>query len=350
MKLLEDQNNDEEEELIGDGNYIDEPEIDKKQLSPDFKYWAKKYQDYLLSEKNNWTAIKYVKDLKISACDYVPSTTHFSFKMWTVSIKPIILLFVIFLLLKYFIYDVPYILIYVLIPMIFYLKLNKMVVFVPRKVKILRSVTTMNANSAKIASFITDAKIRKTYDSMHVNIAHAADKDSNGEAFIWIEYYKVPHSYQENITEPKDLPALFWKYKCLHFSDESLTHFIIRKGEKWDEWIIIIPFVENPDESLVYYYSEFGINSSNLGVWQDNHQFIQYMQDKRFEFLHDLKQYWNKQNRNVNQIIVKDVAEKNKILIPLMNCLKKQREEKWLLMRDQWFYGKNLFMSQQLIA
>lgn len=28
----------EEEELIGDGNYIDEPENDKKEISPEFKY------------------------------------------------------------------------------------------------------------------------------------------------------------------------------------------------------------------------------------------------------------------------------------------------------------------------
>ena len=303
-------NQEEEEELIGDGNYIDEPEIDKKQLSPEFKYCAKKYQDYLLSEKNNWTAIKYVKDLKISACDFIPSSTHFSLKMWKIVIKPIFVLLIAFLLLKYFLYDISELWFVVFIPLIIYLRISKMVIIIPRKSKMLRSVTAMNWNSAKIASFLTDAKIRKSFDTMHVNIAHAADKDSNGEAFIWIEYFKVPPSNNENLIEPKDLPVLFWKYKWLHFSDESLTHFIIRKGEKWDEWFIIIPFVENPDESLVYYYSEFAVNPSTLGVCQDNPLFIQYMQEKRFELLCDLKQFWNKQNRNKNQIVVKEVEKR----------------------------------------
>lgn len=97
-----------------------------------------------MSEKNNWTAIKYVKDLKISACDFIPGSTQFSLKMWKVLIKPIFLLLVAFFLVEYFLYDISEIWLAVFIPIIIYLRIGKMVVLVPRKSKMLRSVTTMN--------------------------------------------------------------------------------------------------------------------------------------------------------------------------------------------------------------
>lgn len=92
------------------------------------------------------------------------------------------------------------------------------------------------------------------------------------------------------------------KFKCLHYSDESLTHFIIRKGEKWDEAFIIIPFVENPDQSLVYYYSGFATKPSHIKAAEGDHKFIQYLQEKRFEILLDLKHYCSKQDRELQKV------------------------------------------------
>ena len=78
-----------------------------------------------------------------------------------------------------------------------------------------------------------------------------------------------------------------------------MTQFIVKKAEKWDECFVIIPFSDNPDESLVYYYSEFGTKESHLkGVTEDENM-VKYLQTKRFEFLLDLKHHCSKQAKVV---------------------------------------------------
>jgi hypothetical protein len=90
---------------------------------------------------------------------------------------------------------------------------GKMNFTTPRKTSLLRGVITVNASSSTVVSFLTDLKMRKSFDSMHVNLAHAADADSNGESFISIEHFKVPPSMNENLEEPKELPTVFMRFK-----------------------------------------------------------------------------------------------------------------------------------------
>jgi hypothetical protein len=80
-----------------------------------------------------------------------------------------------------------------------------------------------------------------------------------------------------------------------------MTHFIIRKADKFDECFVIIPFIENPDESLVYYYSEFATKESHLkGICEDP-DMAKYLQIKRFEFLLDLKYHCSKQSKIIHK-------------------------------------------------
>lgn len=225
---------------------------------------------------------------------------------------PLVIVVIAFFLIKFFIFSLPIFLILVPVGYVFNLKKNDMVIKSKREAKMLRGVTTMSASSSTIANYITDVKLRKTYDTLHVNLAHAADDDASGETFISIEHYKVPPSNNENIVEPTELPVVFMKYKCLHFSDETLTHFIIRKTELWDECFVIIPFIENPDESLVYFYSEFNTSPTHVTKDRENYEFMYYLQEKRFEFLLDLKHFCSQQMRqqSTNQGLVK-VSKEN---------------------------------------
>lgn len=136
---------------------------------------------------------------------------------------------------------------------------------------------------------------------MHLNLVHASDESSKGGSFICIEHYKPPSFNDEDSQVQEITPKIFMKFKCLHYSDESMTHFIVKKGEKWDECFIIIPFIENPDESLVYYYSGFATNSNHVKEFHQNHKCLDYLQEKRFDFLSDLKQYCSKQSRIINK-------------------------------------------------
>lgn len=176
---------------------------------------AKKYQDHLLSEKNHWVVLKYVKDMKISAAGFEPMVKKFSLKKWDVLILPVTLLFVVTFIIKLVIWDVWLGYAIMIVPFVVYdqKRRGKMSFTTPRKTSLLRGVITAGANSSTIASFITDVKIRKSFDSMHLNLAHAADADSNGESFISIEHFKVPPSMDENLEDPKELPTVFMRFK-----------------------------------------------------------------------------------------------------------------------------------------
>ena len=184
-EIVEDdrRNIDDEEQCVGDGNYI-EDNLKDKELSPEFKDIAKKYQTLLLNDKARWTVLKYVKDLKISGSEYTPGDRKFSFKKWTVLILPMVTVMLVFFLTKLLLIDLPIFALIALLPLVFKYKKGQMIISKPRKVKMLRGVTTMSSSSSAIANYITDVKVRKTYDSMHLNLAHAADEESNGESFI----------------------------------------------------------------------------------------------------------------------------------------------------------------------
>lgn len=146
---------------------------------------------------------------------------------------------------------------------------------------------------------------------MHRNITHSSDAESEGESFICIEHYQVPLPTDEKIPVPSDLPIIMCKYKCLHFSDESLTHFIIRKGEKWDECFIVIPFIEDPEKCLIYYYSEFGTKTDHYDFSQYDPKFVDYLIEKRFEMLLDLKNYCLQQSKGSAKLRVPLKEDKN---------------------------------------
>jgi hypothetical protein len=166
------------------------------------------------------------------------------------------------------------------------------------KVKHLRAVTNMKCSSKDIASFLTDTKARRYFDSLHANLRHTTEGDDE-DTFVCVEHYKVPLGAAEKIPKPREVPLIFCKYKCLHYSDDTNTHFIIRKGEKWNECFIMIPFIENPEECLVYWYSDFGTKPHHLEFSDEFPDFVKYVQFRRFEMLTELKHYCAEQSRKL---------------------------------------------------
>ncbi|CAI2382818.1 unnamed protein product [Moneuplotes crassus] len=290
-----------DEECLGDGNDWDDPDTQRHEFPEEFKAISKKYQDFLLEQTSDWAVIKYSKNLKISALDYTPGKSVFKFSELKNLLVPCVLCTGIFFLFKTYAAHLPLFVLFIILGLICYSKKPNFRSLTSRKSKLLRGVTTMQCSSSNIANFITDVKIRKKYDSMHVNLAHASDDGLIEGAFLCIEHFRPPPPMSEYYDGNDQVKQIFLKFKCMHYSDESLTHFIIRKAEKWDECFIIIPFIENPDESLVYYYSGFGTKPSHLKDYEDDHEYIQYLQEKRFDFLHDLKLYCSKQSRVIHK-------------------------------------------------
>lgn len=144
-EIVEDdrRNIDEEEECVGDGNYIEE-DLKSKEFSPEFIDIAKKYQTLLLCEKTRWTVLKYVKDLKISGSEHTPGNRKFSFKRWTVLILPMLTILLVFFLTKVLLIDLPLLTLIALVPLVYKYKKNQMIISSPRTVKMLRGVTTMS--------------------------------------------------------------------------------------------------------------------------------------------------------------------------------------------------------------
>jgi len=175
---------DAQNESLSDGDYSEVTEVESRKFPAEFEQVAKKYKDLLLCEKNHWSVLKYVNDLKISGVGVIPSKNKFSISRWDVLVMPVTMLFVIVFIIKLFIVDIPLLYASILLPILFYLYHKNMVLVTPRKIKMLRGVTSMEMNSETVASYITDEKIRKTYDTLHRDIAYASDEASDWESFI----------------------------------------------------------------------------------------------------------------------------------------------------------------------
>lgn len=88
-----------------------------------------------------------------------------------------------YMLINFFIIDLSATWLFALLLVIVYLRKGKMVKTTNRKAKMLRAVTTMNENTSTIASYLTDIKERKVYDTLHVNMAHSTDNELKGDSF-----------------------------------------------------------------------------------------------------------------------------------------------------------------------
>ena len=197
---------------------------------------------------------------------------------------------------KLYLADLPFFVLFLIISFILFSEYNRFWSKGQKKATLFKAVTKIRSSSSLIAHYITDVRARKSYDSMHVNLTHAADETQDGGgAFICIENYRPPPFISSNETlESAEKPTIFMKYKCLHFSDEKSTHFILKKGEKWDECFIIIPLGDNHNECLIYFYSEFGTKPNHIKTQNLEEEMIEYIREERFEFLNDLKNYCSK--------------------------------------------------------
>lgn len=80
-----------EEENVGDISQLEDPEAKIQEFPEEFKSISKKYQDYLLGSNSDWTVIKYIHDLKISAFKYTPGEKVFMISAAKGLILPILL-------------------------------------------------------------------------------------------------------------------------------------------------------------------------------------------------------------------------------------------------------------------
>jgi len=137
-----------------------------------------------LAEKGNWTVVKYMKDLKVSVLDYTPSRVVFSWPRWIVLVIPLFVSILLFALQKYFIYDASVLWLIPSLLIVIYRQSKKMTVSIKSSYKMHCIIAAMNKSSEIIANFITDLKIRKSYDTTNYNIEHISDETEDGESFI----------------------------------------------------------------------------------------------------------------------------------------------------------------------
>ena len=133
---------------------------------------------------------------------------------------------------------------------------------VPRVSKVLRASTVMNGPITRIVSLIRTEANRKKYDKHHKDISMTFKNNESSNCFSCSESLFVPVENEIANHLPSSvtsLPKVPMKFKCFEYSEDSFSHFIIKKSEKrnWDECFIILPFVNNPEKCLVYFISSF---------------------------------------------------------------------------------------------
>ena len=64
-----------------------------------------------------------------------------------------------------------------------------------------------------------------------------------------------------------------------------------RKSESWDECFIILPFKNEPEKCLVYYYTEFGTKEGQFEELQLDPEYEEFMVMKRVEVLKNLNDF-----------------------------------------------------------
>lgn len=88
-----------------------------------------------------------------------------------------ILIFLIFTMLRTFIYELSYLWFGLICAFFFYTASKFIVTEVPRTNKYLKAMTIMNGPSSRIVKYINNDSIRKKYDTLNKKIVHEASKN-----------------------------------------------------------------------------------------------------------------------------------------------------------------------------